>query len=444
LASVDRVKGVAAPGKPSTTVKPVHIWAGALAVGTAVSVPGLLFGPSAALAAALVIGLALAAAPAFREAPWKSETAVLAPFAGPGAVMVHDERILEALAAHELGRARRYERPLTLVSISLSGRRTSGRDDLVRTFAGSLRGTDLLGTAADGRVHIVLPETSGEAAQVLLPRFSSKLPPALAERVRVGVASFPEDEVTWVGLKECAAAREEPVSAANRDRDGGDGNGSRPRLPAVDGRAAPSRSLRRSSVGMVRRAVDVLVVVLAAPVVAPLIGLVALVVRLDTPGPTLVRHERLGRGGRRIQLLKLRTMVADADRLKQELAHLNVLAWPDFKIPNDPRVTRVGAFLRRTSLDELPQLWNVLRGELTLVGPRPCSVGVDKYVLWQTERLEATPGLFGRWQARGRAAVSFDERCRMDIGDLRSRSLRGELRVTFETLVALVVGRGAA
>ena len=428
-------------------MRPVHIWAGALAVGVAVCVPGLLFGPSAALAAALVIGLALAAAPAFREAPWRSETAVLAPFAKPGAVAVHDERVLDALAAHELGRARRYERPLTLVSMSVRGRRAGGREELVRMLAGSLRGSDLLGSAADGRVHVVLPETSGESAQVLLPRFSSALPAALAERVRVGVASFPEDEVTWVGLKDCAAAREEPVSAAGRrdgDDDGGDAGVSRSEPPAVDKRVEPGRSGRRSSVGIVRRAVDVLVVVLAAPIVVPLIGLVALVVRLDTPGPTLVRHERLGRGGRRIQLLKLRTMVADADRLKQDLAHLNVLAWPDFKIPNDPRVTRVGAFLRRTSLDELPQLWNVLRGELTLVGPRPCSVGVDKYVLWQTERLEATPGLFGRWQARGRATVSFDERCRMDIGDLRSRSLRAELRVTFETLVALVAGRGAA
>jgi lipopolysaccharide/colanic/teichoic acid biosynthesis glycosyltransferase len=430
-------------------MRPVHIWAGALAVGAAVSVPGLLFGPSAALAAALVIGLALAAAPAFREAPWRSETAVLAPFAGPGAVAVHDERVLDALAAHELGRARRYERPLTLLSMSVAGRRSTGREELVQSLAGSLRASDLLGSATDGRVHVVLPETSGEAAQVLLPRFSSALPPALAERLRVGVASFPEDEVTWVGLKDCAAGREEPVSTAgrrdgDRDGDGGGAGVSEPEPPVVERRVEPGRSGRRSSVGIVRRAVDVLVVVLAAPIVVPLIGLVALVVRLDTPGPTLVRHERLGRGGRRIQLLKLRTMVADADRLKQELAHLNVLAWPDFKIPNDPRVTRVGAFLRRTSLDELPQLWNVLRGELTLVGPRPCSVGVDKYVLWQTERLEATPGLFGRWQARGRAAVSFDERCRMDIGDLRSRSLRAELRVTFETLVALVAGRGAA
>src|SRR5918996_1073163 len=194
-------------------MRPVHIWAGALAVGVAVCVPGLLFGPSAALAAALVIGLALAAAPAFREAPWRSETAVLAPFAGPGAVTVHDERILDALAAHELLRARRYERPLTLVSMSVAGRRSAGRDELVKLLAGSLRGSDLLGSAADGRMHVVLPETSGEAAQVLLPRFSSALPSALAERVRVGVASFPEDEITWVGLKDCAAAREEPVSA---------------------------------------------------------------------------------------------------------------------------------------------------------------------------------------------------------------------------------------
>jgi lipopolysaccharide/colanic/teichoic acid biosynthesis glycosyltransferase len=407
-----------------------------------VCVPGLLFGSSAALAAALVVALALAAVPAFREAPWRSESAALTPFAGPGAVTVHDERILDALAGHELGRARRYERPLTLLSVSVGGRRASGRDELVQLLAQSLRGSDLLGSAADGRVHVVLPETSGEAADVLVPRFSAALPPALAERVRVGVASFPDDEVTWVGLKDCAATREQPVSVSGGD-DGG-GHDDEAGAPIANGRVRRGRTWRRSSVGIIRRAVDVLAVAVTAPLALPLLAVAALAIRLDSPGPVFVRHERLGQGGRRITLWKLRTMVEDADRLKQELAHLNVLAWPDFKIPNDPRVTRVGRFLRRTSLDELPQLWNVLRGDLTLVGPRPCSVGVDKYVLWQTERLEATPGLFGRWQARGRAAVSFDERCRMDIGELRSRSLRAELRVTLETLLALVAGRGAA
>jgi len=137
-------------------------------------------------------------------------------------------------------------------------------------------------------------------------------------------------------------------------------------------------------------------------------------------------------------------MVRDADQLKPELGHLNMLPWPDFKIANDPRVTRVGRWLRRMSLDELPQLWNVLRGEMTLVGPRPCSVDIGHYELWQTERLEAKPGLFGRWQAIGRAKVSFAERCRMDIGQMKAHSVAAEIRLTGRTLFALLGGRGAS
>jgi len=160
----------------------------------------------------------------------------------------------------------------------------------------------------------------------------------------------------------------------------------------------------------------------AAPFVLVMTGVLAILIKLDSSGPVFITHTRVGRGGREFRLLKLRTMVKDAEQLKEPLRHLNVLPWPDFKIPNDPRVTRLGRWLRRTSLDELPQLWNVVRGEMTLVGPRPCSVPVARYRLWQTERLEVTPGLLGRWQAEGRNQADFDSRCRMDIDQSRRRS----------------------
>jgi lipopolysaccharide/colanic/teichoic acid biosynthesis glycosyltransferase len=192
-----------------------------------------------------------------------------------------------------------------------------------------------------------------------------------------------------------------------------------------------------------RRLGDLLVLAAVAPIVVPLVLVLAAVVKLDSPGPAFIRHARLGRGGRAFHLLKLRTMVEDADELKNELRHLNVLPWPDFKIPKDPRVTRFGAFLRRTSLDELPQLWNIVRGEMTLVGPRPCSIAIEKYELWQTERLEATPGLIGVWQARARGTASFDERCALDIRQARSLSLPETLVLSWATLVAVLSGRGA-
>ena len=118
--------------------------------------------------------------------------------------------------------------------------------------------------------------------------------------------------------------------------------------------------------------------------------------------------------------------------------HLNTLSWPDFKLERDPRITRVGRVLRSTSLDELPQLWHVLVGDMTLVGPRASFVNVANYRLWQTERLEYRPGLFGSWQAMGRGTAGFDDRCRMDIRDRRSQSLRGDVALAIDTILAVL------
>jgi lipopolysaccharide/colanic/teichoic acid biosynthesis glycosyltransferase len=190
-----------------------------------------------------------------------------------------------------------------------------------------------------------------------------------------------------------------------------------------------------------RRAVDLLVLLLAAPAVLLVIALLALAVKLDSPGPAFIGHTRVGKGGRSFRLWKLRTMVRDAERLKAELQHLNVMQWPDFKIPNDPRVTRVGRWLRKTSLDELPQLYNVLVGDMTLIGPRPCSIALTKYDLWQTERLEVTPGLMGQWQAAGRNRANFTSRCRMDIVQLRGASAATDVLLALKTVRSVIVSR---
>jgi lipopolysaccharide/colanic/teichoic acid biosynthesis glycosyltransferase len=199
----------------------------------------------------------------------------------------------------------------------------------------------------------------------------------------------------------------------------------------------------RPASALVRRALDLLVLALTAPIVVPVIALLVIVVKRDSPGPAFVRITRLGRDGRPFGLLKLRSMRRDAEQLKEALRHLNTLPWPDFKIADDPRVTRAGRWLRRYSLDELPQLYNVLRGEMTLIGPRPCSVKLDHYELWQTERLDATPGLVGRWQADGRGTLDFAARSRLDIGQSRSRSLRGDLSLVVATLRSVIDSKGA-
>ena len=137
-------------------------------------------------------------------------------------------------------------------------------------------------------------------------------------------------------------------------------------------------------------------------------------------------------------------MVRNAAELREQLLPLNELTLPDFKITNDPRITRLGRFLRKTSLDELPQIFNVLRGEMSLVGPRPTSFDEATYQLWQTERLEAVPGITGLWQIMGRSNIDFCERAELDIRYVRDRSLLLDAKILFLTIPAVLTHRGAS
>jgi lipopolysaccharide/colanic/teichoic acid biosynthesis glycosyltransferase len=136
-------------------------------------------------------------------------------------------------------------------------------------------------------------------------------------------------------------------------------------------------------------------------------------------------------------------MVPNAEVLKSTYAHLNELQWPDFKITNDPRITPIGKFLRKTSLDELPQIINVLRGEMSLVGPRPTSFGPETYKLWHTSRLDVTPGITGLWQIFGRAKLEFDDRLRLDIAYIERASLWLDIQILVLTVLAVFQQRGA-
>jgi lipopolysaccharide/colanic/teichoic acid biosynthesis glycosyltransferase len=193
---------------------------------------------------------------------------------------------------------------------------------------------------------------------------------------------------------------------------------------------------------MGKRALDLTVCCLLAPAVLALGLLCALVIKLDSPGPVLFGQQRTGRNGVPFRMLKFRTMVQNAEELKATLSHLNILPPPDFKIPDDPRVTRVGRFLRRTSLDELPQLLNVVRGDMSLVGPRPTSFSPDTWRLWHTRRLEVPPGLTGLWQLYGRNTTTFDERLRLDIEYVNARSLWTDVRIILATVPAVLRGAG--
>jgi lipopolysaccharide/colanic/teichoic acid biosynthesis glycosyltransferase len=192
-----------------------------------------------------------------------------------------------------------------------------------------------------------------------------------------------------------------------------------------------------------KRLLDVAIALAVLPFVLIVLALCVIAIRLDSRGPAFFSQLRTGQGGRRFKMLKLRTMVKDADALKARYMHLNELTYPDFKITNDPRVTRVGRIRRKTSLDELPQVFNVLAGDMSLVGPRPTSFAASTYRLWHTARLEVKPGITGLWQISGRNELDFDDRLRLDVAYIRNRSFGLDLRILLRTFGSVLSGRGA-
>jgi lipopolysaccharide/colanic/teichoic acid biosynthesis glycosyltransferase len=199
----------------------------------------------------------------------------------------------------------------------------------------------------------------------------------------------------------------------------------------------------RARLRAAKRAFDLVFAVLLIPLAIPLLAVCALAIYIEDPGPVVFRQLRTGLHGRRFRMFKFRTMVVNAEELKASLQHLNILPPPDFKIIDDPRITRVGRVLRKTSLDELPQILNVFKGDMSFVGPRPTSFAPQTYSLWHTERLEVRPGITGLWQVTGRNRMTFDERLRLDIAYVRSMSLRRDLAILLRTVFAAFSGTGA-
>jgi exopolysaccharide biosynthesis polyprenyl glycosylphosphotransferase len=194
---------------------------------------------------------------------------------------------------------------------------------------------------------------------------------------------------------------------------------------------------------MIKRALDFVLASVALVVLLPLLLLIAALIRLTSPGPAVFRQQRCGLNGRRFTLYKFRTMVMDAESRKAELAHLNVKTTA-FKIPNDPRLTPLGRWLRKFSLDELPQLWNIVRGEMAIVGPRPpVPEEVARYQRWQRRRLRMRPGLTCLWTLAGRDELSFEEWMRLDLEYIDKWSLSLDLSIILRTIPHVLLGKGA-
>jgi exopolysaccharide biosynthesis polyprenyl glycosylphosphotransferase len=194
---------------------------------------------------------------------------------------------------------------------------------------------------------------------------------------------------------------------------------------------------------LLKRALDIVAAVLALVVLSPALGLIAILIKLNSGGPALYAALRAGRKGRSFRCYKFRTMVEDADGLKDELRKQNQREGPFFKIKNDPRITRIGRFLRRYSLDELPQLFNVLKGEMSLVGPRPHPLDdFSAYTIEHLPRLDVTPGITGLWQVTARRDPSFQAGMHLDVEYIHRWSFGLDLKILLKTVWEVLRGSG--
>jgi len=292
---------------------------------------------------------------------------------------------------------------------------------LARILKRRLRLTDDAGWLDGRRIGAVLAHTSAAGAWKLAEdigkEFTSRTPPPLCK-----VYTYPNE---WSGDDET--------------------NDETPRRIDDDGRQVHSlEAFFVQPMPAWKRWLDVVGAAWGLVLLAPLFLLVAIAIKLSSPGPVFFRQDRSGLGGRRFKMYKFRSMVAGAERRQGELRALNEQDGPAFKLSSDPRVTRLGKLLRATSIDELPQLWNVLFGEMSLVGPRPLPCAESEACeSWQHRRLDVTPGLTCIWQVRGRSRVSFAEWVRMDLQYVRSVSPATDLKILFQTVPAVLLRKGA-
>ena len=365
-------------------------------------------------------------------------------------------------------RVDRNHSTVSLLVIRLPRERSSARDVvfLARLLEGRLRLTDTAGWLRDGRIGVLLPDTPEagawkvasdlcEAYEVgpLRPHCEVLIYP---ERRHGGGESSTDDAArgTGIALPGSAAIVGDPSPTAGATSNtgaqamatvtlAGDRATWRRSIPVHRAPHANLDAILARPLPLWKRSLDVVGASVGLAAVSPVLLLAMAAIKLTSPGDALFSQEREGLGGRRFRIWKLRTMRPDAEALKEGLRPLSEQDGPAFKLQHDPRVTPVGRFLRRTSLDELPQLWNVLRGEMSLVGPRPLPVDESqKCRPWQRRRLHVTPGLTCFWQIRGRNTVSFDEWIRMDLTYVERQSPWCDLRLLAETAPALLLAKG--
>lgn len=195
---------------------------------------------------------------------------------------------------------------------------------------------------------------------------------------------------------------------------------------------------------LTKRFMDIILSLLGLIIVSPIMLIVAILIKLESTGPVIFSQRRVGLNGKEFNMLKFRSMVQNAEELKEKLQKQNEMSGPMFKIKEDPRVTKVGRFIRKTSIDELPQLINVLKGEMSLVGPRPSlPKEVSKFEPWMLERLNVKPGLTCYWQVSGRNNIDFEDWMKLDIKYVKDRNLGLDIKLIFKTFFVLFGDKNA-
>ncbi|WP_244977846.1 sugar transferase [Clostridium paraputrificum] len=194
-----------------------------------------------------------------------------------------------------------------------------------------------------------------------------------------------------------------------------------------------------------KRVIDVVCSLAGLLLLSPVLIIVSILIKLESDGPIIFSQDRIGYKGQKFKMYKFRSMVVNAEELKKKLAEQNEMSGPMFKMKNDPRVTKVGKFIRKTSIDELPQLINILKGEMSLVGPRPSlPKEVKEFEPWMMERLEVKPGLTCYWQVSGRNSINFEDWMKLDIKYVRERSFWGDIKLILQTIFVLFGDKNAS
>ncbi len=383
------------------------------------------------------------------------------PVARFGLHRLHAPLVTRALLDHERGRADRNggEFSLVLFSIDKLGK-TRAMQRLAKLLAVRARATDAVGWFDTKTVCAILPDTSALGARCFAQHMTGcardrSLSPACAIHTypsrwidsdqNDGSHGGSDQSIMRIGATDTSESEPKVMPAMKRaDLIPAVVNGFLDELHGskMDDKKLHMLLARRTPFW--KRTLDVLGAAWGILLFSPLMIIAAVAIRLSSPGPVMFKQRRAGLGGRPFTIYKFRTMIPEAESQKKSLRAISEQDGPAFKLKNDPRTTAIGRFLRKTSLDELPQLFNVLFGDMSLVGPRPLPVDESEACdQWHQRRLSVAPGITCFWQVTGRSSVTFDEWMRMDLQYARRRSLLSDLRILFATLPAVLLRRGA-